>query len=86
MNVASPKPRLPITASVLQQMAAVLACRPPSHNNAMVWAACSLCFFGFFRSGEIIIPSQTTFDRSQHLAWGDVSMDDLENPTLLECI
>ena len=24
-----------------------------------------------------------TFDRSQHLAWGDVSVDDLENPTLL---
>ena len=37
VNVASPKPRLPITASVLQQMAAVLACHPPSHDNAMVW-------------------------------------------------
>ena len=25
-----------------------------------------------------------TFDKSQHLAWGDVSMDDLENPMLLK--
>ena len=34
----------------------------------MLWAAASLCFFGFFKLGEITIPSLTVFDSSRHLA------------------
>ena len=38
-----------------------------------------LCFFGFFRAGEI-----TTSNISKHLAWGDVAIDDGSSPRLLE--
>ena len=51
----------------------------------MLWAAAMICFFGFFRSGEITVPSITSFNPSTHLAWGDVSVDNIDSPTAL-CI
>ena len=41
---------------------AIALCRvwlnpPASFDNVMFWAAASACFFGFFRAGEITIPS-----------------------------
>ena len=50
----------------------------------MLWAAASLCFFGFFRSGEITVPSLTSFDTSKHLAWGDIALDSIDNPQTLK--
>ena len=50
----------------------------------MLWAAAMLCFFGFFRSGEITVPSQTSFNASQHLAWGDINIDDRSLPKVLK--
>ena len=44
----------------------------------MMWAAAMVCFFGFFRLGEITVPSVAAFDPTVHLAWGDVAVD---NPT-----
>ena len=49
----------------------------------MLWAAATVCFFGFFRSSEITAPSLTTFDPSVHLSWGDVTVDDRTRPTSL---
>ena len=34
-----------------------------------------LCFFGFFRSGEITVQSAGAFDPIVYLTWGDVSVD-----------
>ena len=42
-----------------------------------------LFFFGFFRSGEITVPSTTSFQQRVHLAWGDVSVDNAHTPTSL---
>ena len=50
----------------------------------MIWAAAVLCFFGFFRSGEITVPHVTGFDPKIHLAWGDVALDNTQSPTLLK--
>ncbi len=50
----------------------------------MLWAAASLCFFGFFRSGEITVPSETTYDEGAYLNFEDVTVDCLENPQLLK--
>ena len=80
----SAKPRLPITTPILQKIFESLSARPPTHDNFMLWAACSLCFFGFFRAGEITSPSKTGFQPTRHLAWGDVGIDDYANPTLLK--
>ncbi len=78
------KPRLPITTPILRKMFETLSKRPLTHDNFMLWAACSLCFFGFFRSGEITSPSKSGFQPLRHLAWGDVSIDDHSSPTLLK--
>ena len=47
----------------------------------MLWAAVVICFF---HSGEITVPSASSFDPSTHLAWGDVSLDDVLAPTTLK--
>lgn len=48
--------------------------------TVMLWAAATLCFFGFFRAGEITVPSLTAFDKKKHLAWGDVAVDNPVSP------
>ncbi len=50
----------------------------------MLWAAAYICFFGFLRSGEIVVPSETRYDQSSHLSFGDVRVDDRANPQYLE--
>ena len=62
------KPRLPVTVHTLTKLQTVMAGRPPSQNSAMLWAACTLCFFGFFRAGEITIPSKAAYSRDRHLS------------------
>ena len=47
---------------------------PPSYKERLLWAAAAVCFFGFFRAGEITAPSASAFDPRVHLAWGDVSI------------
>jgi len=49
----------------------------------MLWAAVTICFFGFFCSGEITVPPIKSFNSAIHLSWGDVLMDNLSSPTLL---
>ena len=43
-----------------------------------------LCFFGFFRSGEITLSSKTAFNPTVHLAWGDVAIDNRQASTILK--
>jgi len=50
----------------------------------MLWSAATLCVFGFFRSGEITVPSLTSFDTSKHLAWGDIEVDNVDNPQTIK--
>ena len=44
-------------------------------DNIMLWAACCTCFFGFLRSGEIMVPSLKEYDPEGHLSVGDVALD-----------
>ena len=46
----------------------------------MLWAAVSMCFFGFLRMGEVIVPSGMAFDPSVHLSVADVSVDSHASP------
>ena len=50
----------------------------------MLWAASVLCFFDFFRTGEITVPSMKAFDPRAHLSWGDVAIDSPKDPTMLK--
>ena len=76
--------RLPITIPVLHQLHQVWARTPESNDGVVLWAAAALCFFGFFRSGEVTVPSLTAFDQRWHLAWGDVSVDSVSDPAVLK--
>jgi len=49
----------------------------------MLRAAVSICFFGFFCSGEITVPSVLAFDSRIHLAWGDVAVSDTVPPSVV---
>lgn len=50
----------------------------------MLWVAATLCFFGFLRTGEVVVPADGAFDPLRHLAYGDVRIDDYRNPQSLE--
>ena len=78
------RPRLPITPQILLQLKHYWESLSPHRDALMLWAAACLCFFGFLRSGEVVIPSDSCFDASVHLAFGDVVLDDLLNPSFLE--
>ena len=55
----------------------------PSYNTAMLWAATCTCYFGFLRSGEATVPSQSAYDPAVHLSITDVSLDSQTNPQVI---
>ena len=76
--------RLPITPAILRAMRSTLEAQATDPDVIMIWAAALLCFFGFFRSGEITIPNAAGFNPKIHLAWGDVTLDSTQSPSLLK--
>ena len=79
---ASAKIRLPITPQLLRRIRQRLD--TTTHpNRQLIWAVCCAAFFGFFRLGELLLESQSTFAQNIHLAWGDVAVDDPGNPKML---
>ena len=72
--------RLPITPPILRRMRESWT---GDGDDVMLWAAALSCFFGFFRAGEITVPSATAFDPAAHLAWGDVSSDNNHHPSVI---
>jgi hypothetical protein len=54
-----------------------------SFDYIMLWAACCVAFFGFFRMGEITSCSTLTYDDSRQLTVADVAVDDGQNPTVV---
>ena len=76
--------RLPITPNILMQLRAVWSKDPKDFDHIMLWAACCLCFYGFLRSEEITVPSETDYDSSVHLNMADISVDDSNNPTVVK--
>ena len=66
---------LPVVGDILRVLAFPLRDQPP-HDLRILRAAVSVCFFGFFHSGEITVPSIAAFDSQVHLAWGDAVVND----------
>ena len=77
------KIRLPITPTILQRIRDYWLPKSEEPDIKIPWAAVVICFFGF-RSGEITVPSVSSFDLSSHLAWSDVSLDNVLEPTTLK--
>ena len=70
--------RLPITPPppppLLRRLRAVYHTGNPTFDDRLMWAAAVVCFFGFFRAGEIKVPSASAYDPSANLSWGDVAI------------
>ena len=78
------KLRLPITPNILLKIKAHWSPSCTNQDIVMLWAAATLCFFGFFRAGEITVPTLSSFDSQKHLAWGDVAINDPASPSTLQ--
>ena len=59
---------------------------PDTRDAAMLWAASCMCFFGFLRVGEAVVPSDSGFDPAVHLAYGDVRVDNRIQPSYVEVL
>ena len=75
--------RLPITPNHLAKLKEVWSSGLSKFDGQMLFAAASLCFFGFMRSGELTIPSATSYDEGAHLSFNDVAVDCMHNPRIL---
>ena len=82
-NTTSPK-RLPITTDILGQIYSIWEAEGPLQDHKMLWAAVTLSFFGFLRSGEVTVPSDTGFDASVHFTFEDIAVDNALNPSFLK--
>ena len=72
-----------ITPPILRTIKGVWDNSTDDPDLIMMWAACCLAFFGFLRAGELTVPSDSAFDPSVHLLWGDLAVDAPGNPTVL---
>ena len=53
-------------------------------HYGMLWAAGTMCLFGFLRVGEIAVPSINNYDAGAHLSVGDVTLENREQPSLVQ--
>jgi len=61
----------------------VFACTPDNYDSIMMWATCSLAFFGFLGCGEFTVPFEDNFDPEAHLTLQDITIDDYTNPSAI---
>ena len=71
----TPRPCLPITPSILHKLKKVWLSKTPSFNNVMLWAASTITFFSFCRSGEITVECESRYDPAVHLSYADLAVD-----------
>ena len=76
--------RLPITPLILETIGRSLNGYTDRYEQLLVWAACCLGFFAFMRSGELTVPTGSIFDCTIHLTPRDITVDDLQRPTMLK--
>ena len=79
----SQNPRLPITPDILRKLKAVWSPSASQYQETMLWAASSIGFFGFLRSGEITVPSEQEYDPAIHLSYQDIAVDNHAVPSLI---
>ena len=81
------RPCLPITPEILRQLKSQWEPTAHTWDTRMVWATCCLGFFAFLQVGEFTVPDDASYDQSVHFSFGDIALDDLINPTVLQvCI
>ena len=74
--------RLPITPAILRTIKTQLSSHAGDVDTVMLWAACSLGFFGFLR--EFTVRSAREFDPAVSLTLDDVAVDRHDDPSLVK--
>ena len=80
---APTRTRLPITLTLLAQLRCSWLTSRSGRDASMLWAAATMCFFGFLRAGEVVVPSDSAFDPSIHLTVKDISVDSHSSPSYI---
>ena len=75
------KESLPVTPSILRKLKTAWQAMEDTFNAHMLWAVVCTCFFGFLRSGEVVVPVAAAYDPSVHLSHGDVKVDSISAPS-----
>ena len=75
--------RLPMQPDMLRSIKRAWEQGPIDEDKQMLWAAFTMAFFGFMRSGELCARSLTDCDTATTLTPQDVSVDSLANPQLI---
>ena len=52
-------------------------------ESVMLWAASSVAFFSFCRSGEVTVPTGKSFNPDEHLTFSDVAVDNKKSPSMV---
>ena len=78
--------RQPIAPGILLRIKEGWEKEPLVQDKTKLWAAMLLCFFGFFRSGEICTPPSGSFNDRDHLTFADVLVDNPTNPQQLHIL
>ena len=76
--------RLPVTPDILRQVYKHWYSSRHDYETIMLWSTSTLCFFGFFRLGELLSPINTKYDASSHLSFEDVAVDSHSSPSLVK--
>ena len=75
--------RMPITPEILQMLKKEWESHPITEDTIMIWAACTLAFFGFLRIGEMTVPDLANYDPQVHLSFSDITFDHSSAPTAM---
>ena len=73
--------RLPVTPAILERMRRHWA-SSGDRNGQLYWAVSTICYFGFFRLGELLLPTEA--ETRALLKWGDITFNHASQPTLLK--
>ena len=76
--------RLPVTPDILRQVYKHWYSSQHDYETIMLWSISTLCFFSFFRLGELLSPTNTKYDASSHLSFEDVAVDSHSSPSLVK--
>lgn len=52
----------------------------------MLWAAATTAFFGFCRSGEVTVNSESSYDPNTHLSYSDLAADHPSDPSMVSIV
>ena len=83
LAMAKQRPQLPITPPILRQLKRAQETMENNFNGRMLWAAACMCFSGFLRTGEVVVPSRALYDAEVHLSIDDVKLDNRDKPSYL---